>query len=120
MRPERREQVESQSQLHEVPLPRREATRFVRPIRRKRGPSDPHREIETLRAIKQTVANINGVGPKMAEKLQQININTVEDLLYCFPRRYDDYTQMLPLNQILRDQTLTAHGVVSNSAVNRG
>src|SRR5260221_10053825 len=88
MRQARREQFESEPPLREVPLPRHEATRFVRPIRRKRGQADPHREIETLRAIKQTVANINGVGPKMAEKMQQVGINTIEDLLYCFPRRY--------------------------------
>ena len=33
---------------------------------------------------------IKGVGPKLAAKLQNLNIHTVKDFLYAFPRSYED------------------------------
>lgn len=33
---------------------------------------------------------LKGVGPKRAKKLRRLNINTVKDLLYYFPRTYED------------------------------
>lgn len=32
---------------------------------------------------------LKGIGPKTIKKLQEASINTVEDLLLCFPKRYD-------------------------------
>ncbi len=38
--------------------------------------------------------------PKTPKKLASLELNTIEDVLYNFPRRYDDYTQMLPLGKL--------------------
>ncbi len=38
----------------------------------------------------QNIRYLKGVGPKKAETLKQIGINTVEDILYYLPRRYED------------------------------
>ncbi|ORJ63636.1 ATP-dependent DNA helicase RecG [Geothermobacter hydrogeniphilus] len=44
-----------------------------------------------LRAMLQTpVTALAGVGPKLAEKLGKIGLETVEDLLYTLPNRYED------------------------------
>ena len=40
--------------------------------------------------LKDSVTVIKGVGAKRAELLEKLNIKTVEDLLMCFPRRYED------------------------------
>ena len=40
--------------------------------------------------LKDSVTAIKGVGAKRAELLEKLNIRTVEDLLMCFPRRYED------------------------------
>lgn len=40
--------------------------------------------------LKDSVTVIRGVGAKRAELLEKLNIRTVEDLLMCFPRRYED------------------------------
>ncbi|MDD5926929.1 MAG: ATP-dependent DNA helicase RecG [Firmicutes bacterium] len=40
--------------------------------------------------LSDNVTAISGVGPKKAELLKKMNIHTVEDLLYLFPRKYED------------------------------
>src|SRR5579859_5371763 len=102
------------AQAPEPVMPRTQPTRPVRQQRRKRGQRDPQREIETMRALEGSVANISGIGPKMAEKLEQLGVRTIEDLLYLFPRRYDDYTRLVPLNRLEPDQVLTVIGTVRN------
>ncbi len=37
---------------------------------------------------------IKGIGPRKAKKFSQLDINTVEDLLYYFPKRYEDRTHL--------------------------
>ena len=43
---------------------------------------------------------LSGIGPKTALTLEQLGLHTLEDLLYYFPRRYDDYSQMKPINRL--------------------
>lgn len=43
---------------------------------------------------------LSGIGPKTAQTLEQLGLRTLEDLLYYFPRRYDDYSQMKPINRL--------------------
>ena len=40
--------------------------------------------------LSDNVTAISGIGPKKAELLKKMNIHTVEDLLYLFPRKYED------------------------------
>jgi ATP-dependent DNA helicase RecG len=94
--------------------------KLTHPPRRKRGQRDSQREAEVLRILKASVSNLNGVGPKIAEKLEQIGIFTLEDMLYCFPRRYDDYTRMVPLAKLRPGQLVTVIGTVRNATVVKG
>ncbi|NLW23152.1 MAG: ATP-dependent DNA helicase RecG [Tissierellia bacterium] len=48
-----------------------------------------------------SVQYIKGVGPKRAAKLKKLNIETVEDLLYYFPREYEDRTRFKYLPQCI-------------------
>lgn len=43
---------------------------------------------------------VKGVGPKVAVKLNQQNIFTVEDLIENFPRRFNDYSQVITLDKV--------------------
>ena len=36
------------------------------------------------------VTVISGIGPAIAEKLERLGVKTIRDVLYLFPRRYDD------------------------------
>lgn len=57
-----------------------------------------------------------GVGPKNAELLKTINLNTLEDLLYYFPRRYDDYSQLKTINRLQYGEELTVVATVQSIA----
>ena len=41
------------------------------------------------------VKNVAGVGPKIAERLKRLDIMTVEDLIYTFPYRYENRTELV-------------------------
>lgn len=50
--------------------------------------------------LQDSVGMIKGVGPKKLEKLNSLNIGTVEDLLFYFPRTYEDRTTFLNLKDV--------------------
>lgn len=62
---------------------------------------------------------INGVGKETAKKYQNIGVKTLGDLLYYFPRRYDDYSQLKTINRLQYGDELTIIATVqSSSSVN--
>jgi ATP-dependent DNA helicase RecG len=46
------------------------------------------------------LVEVKGVGPELAKKFAILGVATVQDLLEYYPRRYDDYSQVQPINQI--------------------
>jgi len=46
------------------------------------------------------VTAIKGVGPEIKNKLQIIGVQTVNDLINFYPRRYDDYSQISTIDSI--------------------
>lgn len=57
---------------------------------------------------------IQGVGPHGAKDLETLGLKTLEDLMYYFPRRYDDYSQMKPINRIEYGEEITIIGMVKS------
>lgn len=55
---------------------------------------------------------IKGVGPKMAEIFMKVGIRTVADLLYYLPRRYEDRSNIVPLNELVASSEQGVIGVV--------
>lgn len=55
---------------------------------------------------------IDGVGPKIASKLSKLGLEIVSDLIYYYPRKYEDYTKPLPIGSIGRrsNEILTIKG----------
>jgi ATP-dependent DNA helicase RecG len=60
------------------------------------------------------VTVLDGVGPKNAEKLSRLGLDTLGDMLYHYPRRYDDYTQLKPINRLKHDEEVTVIGTVKS------
>ena len=66
------------------------------------------------------VTTLRGVGAKMASRLAEIGIRSLEDLLFHFPLRYQDRTQVTPIAG-LRDQVdAVIKGTVRGAAVTMG
>jgi ATP-dependent DNA helicase RecG len=55
---------------------------------------------------------VSGVGPKLAERLKTLGIETAEDLLYYFPRRYVDRSKLVPITDLKVGEEATVVGVV--------
>jgi ATP-dependent DNA helicase RecG len=53
------------------------------------------------------VQYLKGIGPKRAKYLEKRSIKSVEDLLYFFPRRYEDRTNLLPVSKLVEGDTYT-------------
>ncbi len=49
--------------------------------------------------LNDSVATLRGVGSKRAEALKKMNIETIEDMLFFFPRRYEDRRQLVNIMQ---------------------
>lgn len=63
------------------------------------------------------VTTLKGVGEALEEKLNQLHIDTVRDLIYTFPSRYDHH-QILPLSELVHEQKATIQGtIVADSLV---
>ncbi len=67
-----------------------------------RRPSDTFVPISDS-PLHQSTETLSGIGPKMAAKLQDRGIETVEDLLWLVPRRYDDVRDVQELNDVLQE-----------------
>jgi ATP-dependent DNA helicase RecG len=58
---------------------------------------------------------LHGVGPKMAEKLKRLGVETAHNLIYYFPRDYADYTKITKIGGIGSSNIKTQ---ISNEAQN--
>ncbi|MBM7615837.1 ATP-dependent DNA helicase RecG [Alkaliphilus hydrothermalis] len=66
--------------------------------------------------LKQNIKALQGVGPKTAQKLNRLKIQTVEDLLYHFPRDYDDRRNVKTINQLTAGEKSTIFGEIMGEA----
>ncbi|MDD5146741.1 MAG: ATP-dependent DNA helicase RecG [Candidatus Pacebacteria bacterium] len=55
---------------------------------------------------------LQGVGPIMSKKLSKLKINTVEDLLFYFPTRYEDFSNIVAIDKIKPNQQCTVQGKI--------
>ncbi|MDA0241924.1 MAG: ATP-dependent DNA helicase RecG [Chloroflexi bacterium] len=68
----------------------------------------------------QPVTNLYGVGPRIATLLAKLGVQTVADMLYLFPRRYDDYSLMKPINKLAIGEKVTLIGTIWEVRGRRG
>ncbi len=109
----------------DVPSPSRgkaivnDQPRENRPLGRKsRMQSAPVRppESENTAGLSAPLTVLPGIGSKHAQTLSELGLNTLEDLLYYFPRRYDDYSQLKPINRLVFGEELTIIATVQSTA----
>src|SRR2546421_619242 len=58
------------------------------------------------------VTYIKGVGPARAELLERLRLYAARDLLFFFPRDYQDLTDMRSIADLEEDKLLSVRGVV--------
>lgn len=50
--------------------------------------------------VMDNVGEIKGIGPKKHSLLNQVNVHTLEDLMYYYPRGYQDRSQLMKISQL--------------------
>lgn len=64
-----------------------------------------------------TLRDLHGVGEKLAEQLNDIGIQTITDLLFHLPLRYEDRTHLTPVGSVLPGQRVLISGKIEYSGV---
>jgi ATP-dependent DNA helicase RecG len=63
-------------------------------------------------ALDAPIKVLDGIGEKLAQTLERLNIKTLRDMLYFFPRDYIDYRKCKPINRLEYGEVLTVIGTV--------
>ncbi len=64
-------------------------------------------------ALNASLTVLAGVGPRHATMLSRLGLSTLGDMLYNFPRRYDDYSALKPIRDLTYNQQVTVIGTVN-------
>lgn len=59
-----------------------------------------------------TLSDTNSVTPYYLKKFQKLGINTLGDLILYFPRRYNDFTNLMPIASLAAGQVATIQGKI--------
>lgn len=60
----------------------------------------------------QSVQTLKGVGPSVAAKLEKLGIESIQDVLFHLPYRYEDRTRVVPIGSLQPGQQAVIEGVV--------
>jgi ATP-dependent DNA helicase RecG len=63
------------------------------------------------------VTVLKGITPKVANKFAKLDVRTVGDLLYFFPRRYVDYSRRKPISELIEGEEQTIIGTIWQARV---
>jgi ATP-dependent DNA helicase RecG len=74
----------------------------------------PERSAAQPAALSAPTTVLPGVGPKHAQTLTRLGLQNLGDMLYNFPRRYDDYTQLKPIQRLWYGEEVTVIGTVDS------
>lgn len=82
------------------------------PSRAESAPGGKHSQ--TPAALNAALTVLQGVGPKHAQTLAELGMSTLGDMLYYFPRRYEDYSQLKPIKNLWYGEDVTVIGTVQS------
>ena len=82
------------------------------------GPNRANQSAEAQSAamelLTQPIAQQNGIGPHRARLLEKLHLRTAADLLFFFPRSYQDFTQLHQIVDLESEQLASVAGVVND------
>lgn len=55
---------------------------------------------------------LHGMGPRRAEALEKLGVRSLKDFFYLFPRRYEDRTRMVKIEEVVPAENVTLRGEV--------
>ena len=89
--------------------------RYQRPAPPSRSETTPGAKTSaTPAALDAKLTVLQGVGPRHAETLGKLGLHTLGDMLYYYPRRYDDYSQLKPIKDLFYGEQVTVIGTIQS------
>ena len=64
--------------------------------------------------LNKDIQYVKGIGPKKASKLNKLGIFTINDLIYYFPRQYEDRNKLKKICQLEDKEKATIRAIISN------
>jgi len=96
------------------PRPERPAVEKAKPVQPSRPPAPqpapPPPRMPEPTGLDAPVIRLPQVGPVQAKRLERLGVRTVGDLLYLFPRRYDDYSALKTIDRLEYGEEVTIIG----------
>ncbi|MEI7847292.1 MAG: hypothetical protein WCK35_15945, partial [Chloroflexota bacterium] len=105
-------QAQAQTQPQPQPKPKPQPERKPTPSRASSYPGA--QTSQTPAALSARLTVLQGVGPKNAASLEKMGMFTLGDMLYYFPRRYDDYSQLKPIRSLEHGEVVTVIGQIQS------
>lgn len=65
------------------------------------------------------VSKIRGIGPRYLKYLEKLEIKTIKDLLWYFPFRYEDFSKIKKINEVVLNEKTSIIGVVKKISLHR-
>ena len=56
------------------------------------------------------IEKVAGIGPVFQKKIKRLGIKTIQDLIFHFPHRYEDFSNIIPISKIKINQVCTVSG----------
>ncbi len=82
--------------------------KIVRGSTRKRSNAPAPLPQEALpQGLQAPVTTVRGIGMKQSQLLAKLNLLTVEDMIYYFPHRYDDYSELKTIKDLTYGEEVT-------------
>ena len=110
---EKKEQVkdstETKSETVENPKPQGRGA-----IRKRNNDSIPLPSQGAPEGLKSPTTAVRGIGQKQAQLLAKLNLHTIEDMIYYFPHRYDDYSELKLIKDLNYGEEVTILAWVKN------
>ncbi|MBI3162979.1 MAG: ATP-dependent DNA helicase RecG [Chloroflexi bacterium] len=72
------------------------------------------RTSQTPTALNASTTVLQGVGPRHAESLASLGMKDLGDMLYYYPRRYEDYSQLKPIKSLFYGEVVTVLGTIQS------
>lgn len=86
-------------------------------IQDQRPPEEPSPKPEPEEqpaALNTPITVLPNVGPKTAQTLSRLELHLLGDMLYNLPRRYVDYSRLIPINRLRYGEEVTVIGTVQS------
>jgi ATP-dependent DNA helicase RecG len=87
------------------------------PVQRRRRP-ETATALEDI-GLDSPIIALSGIGPTQSRRLARLGVNTVRDMVYFFPRRYDDFSTLKTINQLEYGEEVTIMARVENVSTRR-